>query len=101
MARVLVVGNGGREHAISDKLYREGHDIFMLGENPGVSRFGTCITCENDKHPSFCKENEIDLVFVGPEAYLVEGIVDLLEKEDIRVFGPNKAAAILEGSKAF
>lgn len=101
MARVLVVGNGGREHAISDKLYREGHEIFMLGENPGVAQFGTCITCEVEKLPSFCKENEIDLVFVGPEAFLVDGIVDLLEKENIRVFGPNKAAAILEGSKAF
>lgn len=101
MARVLVVGNGGREHAISDKLYREGHEIFMLGENPGVAQFGTCVTCEVEKLPSFCKEKEIDLVFVGPEAFLVDGIVDLLEKENIRVFGPNKAAAILEGSKAF
>lgn len=101
MARVLVVGNGGREHAISDKLYREGHEIFMLGENPGVAKFGTCITCEVGELPDFCKEKEIDLVFVGPEAFLVDGIVDLLEKENIRVFGPNKAAAILEGSKAF
>lgn len=101
MARVLVVGNGGREHAISDKLYSEGHEIFMLGENPGVAQFGTCISCEVEKLPSFCKEKEIDLVFVGPEAFLVDGIVDLLEKENIRVFGPNKAAAILEGSKAF
>lgn len=101
MARVLVVGNGGREHAISDKLYREGHEIFMLGENPGVAQFGRCITCDVTDLPSFCKENKIDLVFVGPEAFLVDGIVDLLEKENIRVFGPNKAAAILEGSKAF
>ena len=101
MKRVLVVGNGGREHAISDKLYREGHEIYMLGENPGVAQFGTCITCEVEKLPSFCKEKEIDLVFVGPEAFLVDGLVDLLEKENIRVFGPNKAAAILEGSKAF
>ena len=101
MARVLVVGNGGREHAISDKLYREGHEIFMLGENPGVAQFGTCITCEISDLAQFCKENKIDLVFVGPEAFLVDGIVDLLEKENIRVFGPNKAAAILEGSKAF
>lgn len=101
MARVLVVGNGGREHAISDKLYREGHEIYMLGENPGVAQFGTCITCEVEKLPSFCNEKEIDLVFIGPEAFLVDGLVDLLEKENIRVFGPNKAAAILEGSKAF
>ena len=101
MARVLVVGNGGREHAIADKLYREGHEIFMLGENPGVAKFGTCITCELSDLPRFCKEKELDLVFVGPEAFLVKGIVDLLEKENIRVFGPNKAASILEGSKAF
>ena len=101
MARVLVVGNGGREHAISDKLYREGHEIYMLGENPGVAQFGTCITCDVEELPAFCKEKEIDLVFVGPEVFLVDGIVDLLEKENIRIFGPNKAAAILEGSKAF
>lgn len=101
MARVLILGNGGREHAISYKLFNEGHEIFMLGLNPGVAKFGTCIEiCEN-QIAEFCKNNMIDLVFVGPEKYLVDGIVDKLENEGIRVFGPNKRAAILEGSKSF
>lgn len=100
MGKVLVVGNGGREHAISDKLYREGHEIYMLGENLGVAKFGTCIDIE-EKLPDFCKEKEIDLVIIGPEAFLVYGLTDKLEAAGIRVFGPNKAAAILEGSKAF
>lgn len=101
MGKVLVVGNGGREHAISDKLYREGHEIYMLGENPGVAEFGTCIDVEEEKLADFCKEKAIDLVIIGPEAYLVAGLTDKLEAAGIRVFGPNKDAAILEGSKAF
>ena len=101
MKRVLVVGNGGREHAISDKLYREGHEIYMLGENPGLAKFGTCIDIREEKLSDFCKEKAIDLVIIGPEAYLVDGLTDKLEESGIRVFGPNKDAAILEGSKAF
>ncbi|MFM1524356.1 MULTISPECIES: phosphoribosylamine--glycine ligase [Helcococcus] len=101
MSRVLVLGNGGREHAISYKLFNEGHDIFMLGQNPGVAKFGTCVEISEDQIAEFCKNNIIDLVFVGPEKYLVDGIVDKLENEQIRVFGPNKRAAILEGSKSF
>lgn len=101
MGKVLVVGNGGREHAISDKLYREGHEIFMLGNNPGVANFGTCIDVEEENLAYFCKEKAIDLVIIGPEAYLVAGLSDKLESAGIRVFGPNKDAAILEGSKAF
>ncbi|WP_297688737.1 phosphoribosylamine--glycine ligase [uncultured Anaerococcus sp.] len=101
MARVLVLGNGGREAAISYKLYKEGHEIFMVGENPGVAEFGKCVDLKNEEIAGFAKSENIDLVFVGPEAYLVDGIVDILEKENIRVFGPNKKAAILEGSKSF
>lgn len=101
MKRVLVIGNGGREHAISDKLYRDGQEVYMVGENPGVARIGTCIHIEEEKLADFCKEKNIDLVIIGPEAYLVDGLVDKLEKEGIRVFGPNKKASILEGSKAF
>ena len=101
MGKVLVVGNGGREHAISDKLYREGHEIYMLGANPGVARFGTCIDIEEEKLANFCKETAIDLVIIGPEAYLVDGLTDKLEEAGLRVFGPSKSAAIIEGSKAF
>ena len=101
MSRVLVLGNGGREHAISYKLFNEGHEIFMLGQNPGVAKFGTCVEISEDQIAEFCKNNMIDLVFIGPEKYLVDGIVDKLENEEIRLFGPNKRAAILEGSKSF
>lgn len=101
MAKVLVLGNGGREHAISYKLFNEGHEIYFLGENPGVAEFGTCVNMGIDQIAEFCKNNDIDLVFVGPEKYLVEGVVDILEKAGIRVFGPNKKAALLEGSKVF
>ncbi|EHR35047.1 phosphoribosylamine-glycine ligase [Helcococcus kunzii ATCC 51366] len=101
MAKILVVGNGGREHAIADKFYREKHEIFMFGQNPGVAKFGTCLDIKEDEIVQFCKENNIDLVFIGPEAFLVKGLVDELENQGIRAFGPRKNAAILEGSKAF
>ena len=101
MARVLVVGCGGREHAIADKLYNEGHEIFMAGHNPGVASFGKCLDLSEKDLVEFCKNEKIDLVAIGPEAYLVDGLVDILEKENIRVFGPRKNAAILEESKAF
>lgn len=101
MARVLVVGSGGREHAIADKLYNEGHEIFMAGHNPGVAIFGKCLDLSEKDLVEFCKDEKIDLVAIGPEAYLVDGLVDVLEKENIRVFGPRKNAAILEESKAF
>lgn len=101
MANILVVGNGGREHAIAEKFNNENHEIFMLGQNPGVAKFGTCIDIKEDEIAKFCKDENIDLVFIGPEAFLVNGLVDKLEDEGIRVFGPRKNAAILEGSKAF
>ncbi len=101
MANILVVGNGGREHAIAEKFNNENHEVFMLGQNPGVNKFGKCIDIKEEEISKFCKDNKIDLVFIGPEAFLVDGLVDKLEDEGIRVFGPRKNAAILEGSKAF
>ncbi|MDO4605319.1 MAG: phosphoribosylamine--glycine ligase [Helcococcus sp.] len=101
MAKILVVGNGGREHAIAEKLYSENHEIFMLGHNPGVLKFGKCIDIKEEEISRFCKDEKIDLVFIGPEAFLVNGLVDKIESKGIRVFGPRKNAAILEGSKAF
>lgn len=101
MAKILVVGNGGREHAIAEKFNNENHEVFMLGQNPGVNKFGKCIDIKEEEISKFCKDNKIDLVFIGPEAFLVDGLVDKLEDKGIRVFGPRKNAAILEGSKAF
>lgn len=101
MSRVLVVGSGGREHAIAYKFYKENHEVFMFGNNPAVAKFGKCIDISRNDIVPFCKENSIDLVFIGPEAFLVEGLVDELQKNNIRAFGPTKLAAQLEGSKVF
>lgn len=73
----------------------------MAGHNPGVASFGKCLDLSEKDLVEFCKNEKIDLVAIGPEAYLVDGLVDILEKENIRVFGPRKNAAILEESKAF
>lgn len=101
MGKVLVVGCGGREHAIAHKLYQEGHQIYMWGENPAVAIFGTCVDLNYNTVVEFCHNYEIDLVFVGPEKYLVEGLIDLLQQNNIRAFGPSQRAAQLEGSKVF
>lgn len=101
MARVLVVGNGGREHAISYKFYKENHEVIMVGQNPGVEKFGLCVDLQEDEIPTYCLKNNIDLVFIGPEVPLVNGLVDKLNEKNIRAFGPSKAAAQLEGSKVF
>lgn len=101
MARVLVVGNGGREHAISYKFYKENHEVIMVGQNPGVEKFGLCVDLQESEIPGYCLKNNIDLVFVGPEVPLVNGLVDKLKENNIRAFGPSKAAAQLEGSKVF
>lgn len=56
MSKVLVLGNGGREDAISHKLFNEGHEIFILGQNPGVAKFGPCIEISEDQIAEFCKK---------------------------------------------
>ena len=101
MAKVLVVGSGGREHAIAYKFHKEGHEVHMAGINPAVEEFGVCVALTEDQIPSYAKTNSIDLVFVGPEVPLVNGLVDELQKEGVRAFGPSKLAAQLEGSKVF
>ena len=104
--KVLIVGSGGREHAIawsvakSDKVEK----IYCAPGNAGISEYAECVdikAMEFDKLAAFAKENSIDLTIIGMDDPLVGGIVDVFEKEGLRVFGPNKAAAILEGSKAF
>ena len=93
MAKVLVVGSGGREHAIAYKFNQEGHIVYMAGINPAVEKFGTCIDIKEDDIPNYALENNIDLVFVGPEVPLVNGLVDKLQEKGIRAFGPCKQAA--------
>ncbi len=104
--KVLIVGSGGREHAIaycvakSEKVDK----IYCTPGNAGIAEYAECApigAMEFDKIVAFAKEKEVDLVIVGMDDPLVGGLVDELEAAGIRVFGPRKNAAILEGSKAF
>jgi len=104
--KVLIVGSGGREHAIaasvakSDKVSK----IYCAPGNAGIGQIAECVpigAMEFDKIVAFAKENSVDLTIVGMDDPLVGGLIDALEAEGLRAFGPRKNAAILEGSKAF
>lgn len=104
--KVLVVGGGGREHALCYKIAKSSKvdKIYCAPGNAGISEIAECVpigAMEFDKLADFAKENEIGLTVVGMDDPLVGGIVDVFEKQGLRVFGPRKNAAILEGSKAF
>ena len=104
--KILVVGGGGREHAICWKLSNEANveKIYCAPGNAGISNVAECIDIGDSDIENllkFAKENQIDLTIVGPEIPLVAGIVDAFEKEGLKIFGPNKKCAQLEGSKAF
>ncbi|RHO37184.1 phosphoribosylamine--glycine ligase [Clostridium sp. AM16-23] len=104
--KVLIVGSGGREHAIAWKVAqsKKVDKIYCAPGNAGISEVAECVpigAMEFDKLVAFAKEKEIDLTVIGMDDPLVGGIVDVFEKEGLRVFGPRKNAAILEGSKAF
>lgn len=105
--KTLVIGSGGREHAIAQKLKQSKH-VTHLDVIPGNDAMTAIATihpeiAENDHEAilNFAKTNEIDWVIIGPEQPLTEGLTDLLSEAGISVFGPNKAAAQIEGSKAF
>lgn len=104
--RVLLLGGGGREHALAWAIARSPlcGTLFIAPGNPGMAALGTCVPLKLDDHAgiiAFGQENRIDLVVVGPEAPLVAGLSDELIAAGMRVFGPSKAAAQLEGSKDF
>ncbi|MCR5618723.1 MAG: phosphoribosylamine--glycine ligase [Lachnospiraceae bacterium] len=104
--KILIVGGGGREHAIAQAVAKSPRckKLYCAPGNAGIAEIAECVpigVMEFDKIVSFSKENAIDLVIVGPDDPLVGGIVDELEKAGIRTFGPRKNAAIIEGSKAF
>jgi len=104
--KILVIGSGGREHAICKKLLesKKTTKIYNFSENAGICDIAETILINPSDHNlvvDFCKKNEIDFVFVGPEKQLVEGLVDVLQKNNIKVFGPTKYCANLEGSKDF
>ena len=104
---VLVIGSGGREHTIVWKVSRSPKlkKLFVLPGNPGTAELAENVSgISVDDHAAvnnFCKEKQIDLVIVGPEAPLAAGLVDSLFAEGIRCFGPNHAAAQIEASKSF
>ena len=104
--KILVVGSGGREHAVIKKLKesRRNPEIYACPGNGGISKDAVCVDIgakDIDSVVKFSKENKIDLVVVTPDDPLVLGMVDALEEAGIKTFGPNKAAAIIEGSKVF
>ena len=104
--KVLIVGSGGREHAIAWKVAQSPKvdKIYCAPGNAGIGQLAECVNIgamEFDKLVAFAKEKEIDFTIVGMDDPLVGGIVDVFEAEGLKVFGPRKNAAILEGSKAF
>ncbi|MEP0456458.1 MAG: phosphoribosylamine--glycine ligase, partial [Roseibium sp.] len=103
---VLLIGSGGREHALAWALANSPllSTLYAAPGNAGIGEVATLVSLDADDHAAvigFCREKQIDLVVVGPEAPLVAGLVDDLEAAGIKAFGPSKAAAQLEGSKAF
>ena len=104
--KILIVGSGGREHAIAYACSKSPKvdKIYCAPGNAGISELAECVpisAMEFDRLADFAAEKEIDLTVIGMDAPLVGGIVDLFEARGLRVFGPRKNAAILEGSKAF
>ena len=104
--KILIVGSGGREHAIAWKVSQSplAEKIYCAPGNAGIAEVAECVdigAMEFDRLAAFAKEKGIDLTIIGMDDPLVGGIVDVFEAEGLRVFGPRKNAAILEGSKAF
>ena len=104
--KVLIVGSGGREHAIAWSVAKSENvdKIYCAPGNAGIAEYAECVSIgamEFDKLVTFAKEKEIDLTIIGMDDPLVGGVVDAFEKEGLRVFGPRKNAAVVEGSKAF
>jgi phosphoribosylamine--glycine ligase len=103
---VLILGSGGREHALAWKIAQSGRlaELHAAPGNPGIAPLGRCHPIRMDDVEGLlglCREHEIHLVVVGPEAPLVAGIADELRRAGVAVFGPSKAAAQIEGSKTF
>ena len=104
--KILIVGSGGREHALAWKIAQspKAEKIYCAPGNAGISEYAECVdikAMEFDRLAEFAKSHKIDLTVVGMDDPLVGGIVDVFEAQGLRIFGPRKNAAILEGSKAF
>ncbi|MFP7693253.1 phosphoribosylamine--glycine ligase [Bacillus subtilis] len=103
---VLIIGKGGREHTLAWKAAQSSlvENVFAAPGNAGMAASAQLVNIEESDHAglvSFAKQNQVGLTIVGPEVPLIEGLVDEFEKAGLRVFGPSKAAAIIEGSKQF
>ncbi|HAP32970.1 MAG TPA: phosphoribosylamine--glycine ligase, partial [Lachnospiraceae bacterium] len=103
---ILIIGSGGREHAIAWKVAqsKKADKIYCAPGNAGISEVAECVpitAMEFDKLADFAESHDIGLTIVGMDDPLVGGVVDVFEKRGLRVFGPRKNAAIIEGSKAF
>lgn len=104
--KILIIGSGGREHTLAWKLdqSKKVKTIYCAPGNAGIKKLATCVKIGSDDIDAllaFAKKEKIDLTIVGPEDPLTNGIVDRFEEEGLRIFGPNAAAAELEGSKVF
>jgi len=105
--KALVIGSGGREHAIVWALKRTSNpplDLYCAPGNAGISQFAECVSISSGDHKSlidFVQTNEIDLTIVGPEGPLAEGIVDEFARQGLKIVGPSRAASRLESSKSF
>lgn len=102
---VLIIGSGGREHALAWKISQSKilSKLFISPGNPGTALLGTNVTIEssNELYLEFCRKNKIDLIVIGPEQPLVDGLADFLRANEFKVFGPDKNAAEIEGHKSF
>jgi phosphoribosylamine--glycine ligase len=104
--KVLVIGSGAREHAIVWKILQSKNvkKVYCAPGNAGISKIATCLDIKSEDINSlkeFVKKENIGFTIVGPEAPLVKGIVNEFKKDNLKIFGPTKEAAILEGSKVF
>ena len=104
--KIAILGSGGREHALAEKICKSPkiNKLYCIPGNAGTSLIAENVNIDIsdfNKLSNFVKNKNIDLVIVGPEKPLVDGIVDFFEKKKIKIFGPKKKAAKLEGSKIF
>ena len=106
MFNILILGSGGREHAIAWSLYNDNRicELYCAPGNAGTALISENVVLDimnNDNIYSFVKKNSINLIIVGPEQPLENGVVDFFEEKNIKIFGPSKYAAQLETSKLF
>ena len=104
--KIVLIGSGGREHALAVKIAgcRETEKLYIIPGNTGTKQVGENVQINQDDHEliiKFCLEQNIDLVVIGPEKPLIDGLADKLRNEGVKVFGPSKKAARIEGEKSF